>query len=74
MMKFKRNIKNRVENTKAVKLSWIQSITSMVVGLTVLGIPYYYIEKYLYVIGLYIIILGLTETIYEVCKSDNRKN
>jgi len=72
MMKLKRNLKNPVENINAIKLSWIQSITSMIVGLTVLGIPYYYIEKYLYVIGLYIIILGLTEIIYEACKSDNR--
>lgn len=72
MMKLKRNLKNRVENVNAMKLSWIQSITSMVVGLTVLGIPYYYIEKYLHVIGPYIIILGLTEIIYETCKADNR--
>lgn len=71
-IKLKRNLKNRVENINAMKLSWMQSITSMIIGLTVLGIPYYYIEKYLYVIGLSIIILGLTEIIYEDCKLDNR--
>lgn len=70
MMKLKKNLNNQVENKNAMRLSWIQSITSMVVGLAVLGIPYYYIEKNLQGIGLYIIIMGLTKIIYEACKTD----
>ena len=72
LIKYKKKLKNRIEKTNVKKLSWIQSAVSMVVGLAMLGIPYCYIEQYQFVIGLYFIVLGLTEIIHETCKSDER--
>ncbi|MGN6712601.1 Mbeg1-like protein [Anaerocolumna jejuensis] len=69
------NLKNilqrRIKSGSAVKLKWTQSITSMAVGLAVLGIPYNYIEKNLRVMGLGIIILGFTEILYNAYKLVN---
>lgn len=75
IMKLKTNLKKRGEliNINAVKLSRIQTVTSIIAGLLILGIPYYSIEKYLNVIELYIIVLGLSEIIYEAFKGDSRE-
>lgn len=69
MVKLKKNFKNQKENINIIKLLWIQSASAITVGLVVLKTPYYYIEKYLHVIGVYIIILGFAELIYSAYKS-----
>lgn len=71
IVKLKKNLLKRKESGYAVKLKWVQSITSIVVGLAVLGIPYNYIEKNLRVMGLYIIILGFSELLYDAYRLVN---
>lgn len=72
IIKLKTTLKSRIGNINITRLLWVQSVTSMSIGLAILGTPYYYIEKYLYVIGLYIIIIGLSEMVYEAYRVDSR--
>ena len=65
-----RRRQNRKESgsRKLTNLVWVQSVSAIAISLMVLGIAYLYIGTHLYTVGLYLILLGLTEIISKSCQ------